>query len=87
MIFTTISDPPTIKIHETNKSLVCSVESKPTANVKWLLDGKRIEGEELIEKEGVIFLKIESTKLRGNLTCRAENRHGVAEEHLIFHRE
>ena len=51
------------------------------------MGGKRIEGEELIEKKGEILLMIEKTKVYGNMTCRAENRHGVAEEHFMLQGE
>ena len=39
-------------MHRRKDSVVCSAESKPEANIEWLLDGERIQGREVSENEG-----------------------------------
>ena len=74
-------------MHRRKDSVVCSAESKPEANIEWLLDGERIQGREVSENEGKSELRLVDTKISGILTCRAENSLGVEEIHFIVEGE
>ena len=88
-----VSDQPSVQIQKTEDSaevmtIICTVQSHPTAEVSWLKDGEQLEDE---SKNLIIHKSASKNSLNlvalddedfGNYTCVAENKLGMAEDSL-----
>ena len=73
-------------IAKTEDALTCRVESKPEADIDWLLDGEKIDGGrkdiKVTTKKGESRLQLVEAQTSRNFTCRATNKHGMNKGHV-----
>jgi len=77
---------PNVHIAKIEDALTCRVESKPEADIDWLLDGKKIDGErkdiKVTTKKGESRLQLVEAETSRNFTCRATNKYGMKKDHV-----